>query len=50
MVTAIRAAYVWDGTGDNPIANGIVLIEGGIITVVGSASDTEIPQNTELID
>jgi len=50
MVTAIRAGIVWDGTGSEPIADGVVLVEGERITAVGAAGEITIPANAALIE
>lgn len=50
MVTAIRAGFVWDGTGAEPTAEGVVLIEDDRIAAVGAASDVTIPSDAEIID
>src|SRR6185312_7523780 len=50
MVVAIRAGLVWDGTGSEPISNGVVLVDDDRITVVGAASDVEIPSGASVIE
>ena len=39
-----------DGTGAEPIPNGVVVIENGVIVMVGDASEVEIPENAQVID
>ena len=48
--TVFRGATLIDGTGASPIPDAIVVVEGSLITAVGSANDVEIPPNAELID
>jgi imidazolonepropionase-like amidohydrolase len=45
---AIKAGRIIDGRGGEPIANGVILIEGERITAVGSG--LAIPAGTEVID
>ena len=42
---AIVGATIIDGTGKNPIPNGTILIENGIIKAVGKKKDIRIPAN-----
>ena len=39
-----------DGTGGEPIANGVVVIDRNTITDVGSRSDISIPAGARIID
>jgi len=50
MVTAIRAAWLWDGTGSPPIRDGIVLIDGERIVAAGPAASVTVPEGAETID
>ena len=50
MVVAIRAGWVWDGTGAAPIADGVVLVDGERIARVGSAADVAVPDGAEMIE
>lgn len=42
---AVRADTVYTMTGDGPIVNGIVLVEGSTIAEVGPASEVSVPDN-----
>lgn len=50
MVTAIRAAQVWDGTGAAAIRDGTVLIDGDTIVAVGPTSSVTVPEGARIID
>jgi imidazolonepropionase-like amidohydrolase len=50
MATVIRARYVWDGTGSDPIRDGTVVVDGDRIASVGASSDVDVPQGATLID
>lgn len=50
MVTAIRAGMVWDGTGSEPIRDGVVLVKGERIEAVGPASTVSIPEDATVIE
>ncbi|MEA2582426.1 MAG: hypothetical protein QOF33_511 [Thermomicrobiales bacterium] len=50
MVTAIRAGWLWDGTGGEAIRDGVVLIEGERIVASGPAPAVAIPEGAETID
>jgi imidazolonepropionase-like amidohydrolase len=47
-ITVLRAARIWDGRSSTAKTNGIVVIENGKITKVGS--DADVPPNTKVID
>jgi imidazolonepropionase-like amidohydrolase len=47
---AIRAGWLWDGVSDDPIRDGVVLIEDERIAAVGPASVVAIPPDTSLIE
>jgi len=47
-VTAIRAARLFDGTSDAPIANGVVLVEGRRIAAAGAR--VTVPAGAQVID
>ncbi|HSE42280.1 MAG TPA: hypothetical protein VLH08_16060, partial [Acidobacteriota bacterium] len=47
-VIAIRASRIWDGQSQNPMANGIVIVENGKIKTVGNG--VEIPNAAKVID
>ena len=42
---AVRADTLYTMTGDGPIVNGVVLIEGSTIAEVGPAADVDIPSD-----
>jgi imidazolonepropionase-like amidohydrolase len=50
MVTAIRAAQVWDGTGAKAIRDGTVLIDGDKIVAVGPTASVTVPEGARTID
>jgi imidazolonepropionase-like amidohydrolase len=50
QVRAFTGATIIDGNGGKPIANGVILIDGGKIKAVGPASRVSIPSGTERID
>ncbi|MGH7459510.1 MAG: amidohydrolase family protein [Longimicrobiales bacterium] len=47
---AITGGTVIDGTGRQPIADGVVLVENGRITAVGSARDVRVPAAATSVD
>jgi imidazolonepropionase-like amidohydrolase len=47
---AVTGATVIDGTGRAPLANGVVLMEGGRITAVGPAGSVTVPSSATRID
>lgn len=49
-VTALINGTVIDGTGADPIADAVIVIEDGRITAVGPAADVNIPAQAEVID
>lgn len=49
-VTAFVGATIFDGTGGDPVADGVVLVQDGRIVSVGTAATTEVPDNAERID
>jgi len=48
--TAIINGTIIDGTGKEPVMNGIILIEGNKVKAVGKAEDIVIPENAEIIN
>ncbi len=50
MTIAIKSAQLIDGTGGEPIHNGLVLVDGDRITAVGREADLGIPDGAEVID
>ena len=44
----LKAARVFDGTSDQPVANGMVLIEGKLIKAVGR--EFSVPEGSSVID
>lgn len=50
MVTAIRAAQVWDGTGAEAIRDGTVLIDGDKIVAVGPTASVTVPDDAKIVD
>ncbi len=49
-VVAIKAARVIDGTGSEPIRNGVVVVKDDLIAAVGPASSISIPPGAKVID
>ena len=50
MVVAIKSKLLFDGTGRDPIDNGIVIVDGNRLAEVGAARDVSIPAQAEVID
>lgn len=50
MVTAIRAGLLWDGTGKDPIRDGVVLIDEERILATGPSAQVRIPAGAEIIE
>ena len=49
-VTAFVGADIIDGTGSDPIRNGVLLISDGRVLSVGSVSQVEVPEGAGVID
>jgi imidazolonepropionase-like amidohydrolase len=49
-VLAIRNGTIVDGTGSEPISDGVVVIKGGRITAVGPASSVSVPPEARVLD
>lgn len=50
MTTAIRAGWLWDGSGGAAIRDGVVVFEGDTITAAGPAASVTIPEGATIID
>lgn len=50
QITAIVDGLIIDGTGAEPIRNGLVLIEGETVTYAGAGKGQAIPRNAKMID
>jgi imidazolonepropionase-like amidohydrolase len=50
LVTALRAGWLWDGTGGAAIRDGVVLIDGDRIAAIGPASTVAVPEGAETVD
>ena len=50
MLKAIMAGLLIDGTGSEPLRNGVVLVDGERIVLVGPRSQVEVPESAQLID
>ena len=48
--TVIRARWVWDGTGIDPIPNGTILLDGDRIVSIGPTETLDVPSDAEVID
>lgn len=48
--TAFTGATIFDGTGSDPISNGVLIVRDGRIVSVGPAETTEVPDGAERID
>lgn len=49
-VVVLKAARVIDGTGAEPIKNGVIIVTGDKITAVGTAASISIPSGARVID
>ena len=49
MVTAIRAEWVWTAVDDEPIRDGMVIIDGSSIVRVGTWSEQDVPSGATVI-
>lgn len=49
-VLVIRNGTIIDGTGAEPIPNGVVVIKNGLITAVGAEDEIEIPEDATILD
>lgn len=50
MATVIRCGKLIDGTGNAPMENGLLIIEGERIAAIGRADELELPQESKVID
>jgi imidazolonepropionase-like amidohydrolase len=50
VATAIKAGWLWDGTGAPPIRDGVVVYEGEKITAAGPAAAVTVPEGAEVIE
>jgi imidazolonepropionase-like amidohydrolase len=50
VTLAVRCGTLFDGTGADPVAGAVVLVDGGRITAVGQAASTPIPPGAEIVD
>ncbi len=49
-VLVIKGATLVDGTGADPQADSVVVIRGNRIEAVGTAAETSVPSNAEIVD
>jgi imidazolonepropionase-like amidohydrolase len=49
-ITAFTGIRIIDGTGAEPVENGVLLVRDGRVFAVGAAADVEIPADAELVD
>ena len=49
MVTAIRAEWVWTAVDDEPIRDGMVIIDGNSIVKVGPWSEQDVPSGATIV-
>jgi len=47
---AVKSRLIIDGTGNKSIENGVILVENGKISRIGTSSQVAIPSGTEIID
>ncbi len=50
QTTAITGGTIIDGTGANPIRDGVIVIEGGRISAVGPRASVRVPAGARVID
>jgi imidazolonepropionase-like amidohydrolase len=50
MSIAITGGTLIDGTGRDPVRNGVVVIENGVITAAGPETSTRVPADAEKLD
>jgi len=50
QATVFKGAQLIDGNGGNPIADGVVVVEGDRITAAGTASEVAVPAGAEIVD
>src|SRR4051794_37920478 len=50
MTTAIVGGTLIDGTGTDPVKNGVVVIENGVIAAAGPESRISVPANAQKLD
>jgi imidazolonepropionase-like amidohydrolase len=50
VTTAIRGKLLIDGTGCEPLANPVIVVEGDTISSVGVAGQIEVPRDARIID
>ena len=49
-VVVLRAAQIIDGTGAEPIKNGVIVVTNNKITAVGTSASVKIPSNAKVIN
>lgn len=49
-VTAFVGGTIFDGTGNTPITDGVILVRDGRVVSVGGAGGIEVPESAEIID
>lgn len=47
---AFVGATLFDGTGADPVANGVLLVRDGRVEAVGAASEVEVPTSARVVD
>lgn len=50
MTLALRCGRLFDGTGADPVAGAVLVIDGGRITAAGPAATTAVPPGAEVVD
>jgi imidazolonepropionase-like amidohydrolase len=50
VAVAIKADWLWDGTGKDAIRDGVVLVDGERIAAVGPANELSLPSDIEVIE
>jgi imidazolonepropionase-like amidohydrolase len=49
-IIAFKGGLLWDGTGSDPVEDGVVLVEGSRIVDAGSSKEVEVPKGVEVVD
>jgi imidazolonepropionase-like amidohydrolase len=47
---ALVGGRIIDGNGGDPLEDGVIVIDGGVITAVGASGSTAVPEGAEIVD